>query len=141
MELLAANVDEDLPNHPDVQALETEKAPLVTALTTAEGALTATVRGQLDDWEAAVPDASWGNLLAFEAARRRLTVLAALDPADLETAVTEAEDDLVTALEADLKRQRTRDLLRSAASAHRRSNDVNLALRDRRRLGAVRGDQ
>jgi hypothetical protein len=141
LELLAADIDEELPAHPDIVALEDEVAALESDLDDAETALTPAMRADLDDWEAAVPDAPWGNLLAFEQAKRRLAELAALDPADLEAAVVAAEAALVTALEADGKRRRTLDFLRGAAAGSRRRNDVTVAVQDRRALGAVRGDQ
>jgi hypothetical protein len=142
LELLAANIDEDLPNHPDVKALVAAIATLENVdLPKAEGDFTPAMRADLDDWEAAVPDNAWANLLSFEQAKRQLAALAAADPAALETAVTNAETALAAALGADLKRRRTLAFLRAAAAGNRRRNDVTLAVQDRRALGAVRGDQ
>jgi hypothetical protein len=143
LELLAANIDEDLPNHPDVKALEAAIATLENVdLPKAETNFTPAMRADLDDWEASVPDGAWSNFLSFEQAKRRLAELApAANPGNLEAAVTPAETALVAALEADLKRRRTLDFLRGAAARNRRRNDVTLAVQDRRALGAVRGDQ
>ena len=141
LELLAADIDVDLPANAQVQALEAAIATLEGELAAAETGFTPALRADLDDWEAAVPDAAWSNLLSFEQAKRRLAELAAADAANLESAVTTAETALVTALEADLKRRRTLAFLRGAAARNRRRNDVTLAVQDRRALGAVRGDQ
>jgi hypothetical protein len=140
LELLADDIDEDLPNHPDVQALEAEIVTLESDLADAEADLTPALRADLEDWEAAVPDSAWAALLDFERARRTLVALGALDPDTLDDAVTAAESALVTALGTDAKRRRTLDFLRGAAAGNRRRNDVTLAVEDRRAIGAVRGE-
>jgi SWI/SNF-related matrix-associated actin-dependent regulator 1 of chromatin subfamily A len=139
--VLADDVDADPAADPEVQTLQGEVDDLQDALAAAEAAYTAADRAALDDWEAAVPAAAWDALLAFERARESLTALAAAQPAARLQAVVDAEDALVTALEAAAESRRTLDALAGEVQSRRHQVEAAASVRDRRFAAAVRGDR
>lgn len=131
---------EELPDHPDVVALEAAVGAAAGALQTAEAALSAQLRADFDAWEASVPDGAWANLLALQRAAAILDQLANAKPADLAAAVAAAEDALVAASEEAASSARTLDFLAAQTERRRRHLTIAESLHDRRLAGAVRGD-
>lgn len=138
-QLLAANIDENLPAHVGLAALKAAEALLVGELATAQGAYGA-VAVDLEDWEATVPESAWANLQALETARRELVELAAVVPANLGIDATNAATALVAALLDDDKEARTLAHLEREATDERDRAEVVQALAERRMTGAVRGE-
>jgi trimeric autotransporter adhesin len=110
-----------------------------TALTTAKSDFTAAMEDDLAGWEAAVPDTSWRMLADFDDARQALNDLKTA-PAPLATALTNAEQDLVTALLAAGKSARTLRLLETEASMAAAVEQFDTGALSRRIVGAMRGD-
>ena len=141
LELQADDIDADLDADPDIVELTDALDDLNEALAAKETALTAQHRRVLDQWEAAVPDPIWANLAEFEQARRTLEALRDADPGALRTAVDDAVDELVGALEDDDDAVRVNLLLeqtvaiRAAGVAALRDSESALM------LAAARGDR
>jgi hypothetical protein len=111
-----------------------------TSLNTAKTAFTTDMKDDLASWETAVPDTAWRNLADFEAAKRLLVGLQADDPGPLVTTLDTAEADLVAALIAAEKADRTRAFLDSEVTRLSSQARFDAGSLPRRELGALRGD-
>jgi hypothetical protein len=141
LEALADDIDRDPAT---VAAVQTAQGALATAqgtLATAEGAYTADMRGDLDRWEAAVPDTAWQRLADFEEARAILTFLKDTDPAALATAMQTAEAAFAGALADVATNVRTERRLAAEAGAlgARLTTERNAARQ--LQFAAIRGDR
>jgi len=98
----------------------------------------------LDLWEAAVPDAAWQRLLAFDDITRRLAELKAkFTPAkidNLRNDLIAAEQDLVRALDAEVVAVREIEVAELAAQRQHNLAEVARELSDMNQLAAIRGD-
>ncbi len=98
----------------------------------------------LDLWEAAVPDAAWQRLLAFDDITRRLAELKTkFTPAkidNLRNELIQAEKDLVRALEAEAAANREIETAELAAERQHNLAAAARELYDMNLLAAIRGD-
>jgi hypothetical protein len=137
----AADLDADANLDADVIAAQAALAIAKTDLAAAEAAYTAAMKTTLNTWEAAVPDSAWHDLANFEEARELLTTLKDITPGALGTALTAAEQALVTALVVADKRDRTARFLQEhqAQQAAKWTNAQSLTAQ--RLFSALRGDE
>lgn len=123
--------------------LALKRAAIVTAtgtFYTALAAFAAANKGDLDQWEAVIPDAAWAVLLDYQEGVAALNELAALDLPTLVTAMDTAEANYTTALAAAELAQRRADA-RADAIALRAARLANAQAAIGNRLpSAIRGD-
>jgi hypothetical protein len=140
-ELLAADIDVDLLANAEMIALQDMLTAAQAELGIADGELTAELKNQLDEWEAAIPDSIWKNLFRYNTATQILNDLKDTDPAVLTAAVQTAESALITGLIAAEKKLRTFDFLNDNKDFGqlrlRRAEQTHQV----RVLSAVRGDK
>jgi hypothetical protein len=124
-------------------ALASARAAIVSARSNFATHLAAFVganKGDLDQWQAVIPDPAWKTLLDYQAGLADLAELAATDFSALATAMDAAEDACTTALAA-VELARRRADARADAVAIAKSRFENLSLSIANRLpSAVRGD-
>jgi hypothetical protein len=131
----SANTDAD----PAVVALKAALTPLNTALTDAQGALTAPMKSALAALDAAVPDTTWALLDDYEEALSLLADIAALDPAVL--ADTAPETAYAQALRAEQDNAHAVETLGRGARQSADRADAYAPTRPARLLQALRGDE
>jgi hypothetical protein len=143
LELRAADVDAtNIESNAVVVALKADIAQLVIDHKAAADAFKAAPHPvKLDDWEAAVPDHAWANLLAFDRAAAILTELSTLDAATLASELATKEDAAALALKAADKQRRTHEFLTGTVAGRRPDAAVAADFLDRRELAALRGDR
>ena len=136
----ADDIDADPSTVTAVQTAHTALEAATTALETAQTAYTDAMKEALDLWEATVPDTTWRLLANYDEANAILQRLKTTDPSALATAATSKEGDLVTALIADEKSERTEEYLADVAerAAGRLATTTNAA--PAATFGAIRGD-
>lgn len=136
---IAANVDQ-LATDASVAA---KRAGIVTAQAGFDAALAAFAaanKGDLDQWQAVIPDPAWALLLDYQEGLAALNTLAATDLPALAAAIDAAETDYTTALAAAELAQR-RDAARSAAISVRLASLTSASAVIGNRLpSAIRGD-
>lgn len=140
--LRTANVDAtdaDIEADPSLEPLNDTIDVAQEELDTAAAAFDEPARKALEAWEAAVPDAVWDGLAAFERARRILLELKA-GPGDRAAKLSTAETALVTALEEEAKSGRTLDFLRARAERLRGRLVQTEKLKEPRIARALRGE-
>lgn len=98
------------------------------------------ISGDLDAWEAAIPDSSWRMLVDREEAERLLTDLAGAKPADLLQAVKDKEAALVGALDTVARSVRSMAFLEDAVAERTALRTRAAGAAPARLLSAIRGD-
>jgi hypothetical protein len=138
---ISANID--LPTFPPTTAVDNARA----TLNTDRQGYTAGMEHDARVWEAAVPDSTWRLLADFETAKDILDYLqhpAAPDnpddPGQLLKDLNKAESDLVTALLASDKSDRTVAWLQTQVAKWAAITKWELSAIEDRRFSAVRGD-
>jgi hypothetical protein len=104
------------------------------------GTFAAGNKGDLDQWEAVIPDSTWKALLDYLAGLADLAAIAATDFGALATAMDTAEDAYTTALAAaELAKRRADARADAVAIAKSRLENFSLSIANRM-PSAVRGD-
>ncbi|ODS25045.1 hypothetical protein AB835_00635 [Candidatus Endobugula sertula] len=124
----------------DVQARQAELAVLEGDLLIAETAHTQKLSTAMDLWEASVPDYIWNNLHAYHQALDVLNDVSTTVAGPLNTALTEAENALVTAMRAADDHQRLSHYLTSVTQVLTEEYDYLLSANRSITLSALRGD-
>jgi hypothetical protein len=139
--LTQINTDVDkLSTDPTVAAKRGAITAAVTAYKTAITNFAAADKGDLDQWEAVIPDAAWKVLLDYEEAIAALNELSAADPVALAAAMDAAENAYTTALAAAGLAQRRVDYIGDEIALGLERLDSAQAAIANRLLSAIRGD-
>lgn len=107
LDALATDPTADPDAAQDVKDKQALVKPLQDKADTAKGKLTQDVTDALDAVEAAVPDETWRLFDAYEEALEVLAALAAIDPAQIASDLSKAEDAYAKALRKDHANART----------------------------------
>lgn len=124
---------------PTVKAARAALEKAENELAKAERALIP-ISGDLDAWEAAIPDPTWRMLVDLEEAERILTDLAAIKPADRLQAVKDKEAALVATLDAVARSARTLAFLEDSVAERMAWATRAAGAAPARLLSAIRGD-
>jgi len=136
---ISANVDQ-LSTDPTVAAKRAAIATAWTTYKTAVATFAAANKGDLDQWEAVIPDSAWKVLLDYEEGMAALNDLSTTDPSALATAMDTAEGDYTTALAAAGLAQRRADFLGDAIALRQERLAAAQAAIANRLPSAIRGD-
>lgn len=96
-----AGIDSDPEGEAVVIAARAALASKELQLADAEADYDAAMREAMDEWEGAVPNRIWHNLINYDRAVALLTALGEADIADLASAMESSQSSLVTALQAE----------------------------------------
>ena len=114
----AADLEADPGSDPTLKPLVDTRNQAKTDLHAAEAAFTPDMRSDLDAWEAAVPDDTWGLLADFEVGSEIIDSVGGIDFASAKTRAIPRSRSLVDAYVAAEKSERARKL----ANAGRRAS-------------------
>ena len=136
----AADLEADPGSDPTLKPLVDTRNQAKTDLDAAEAAFTPDMRADLDAWEAAVPDDTWGLLADFEEASEIIDSVGGIDFASAKTRRDTAEQALVDAYVAAEKSERARKLANAEQTRLSSVLKFELDNQARRLAGALRGD-
>ena len=136
---IAAHVDA-VGADPQIASKQAAIATARTTFTNAVAAFAAANKGDLDRWEAVIPDPAWTILADYEDEIAALNELSALDPTTLVAALDSAENDYATALGAAAMARRRTDHLTDEINFRQGLLEAARAALGARLPSAVRGD-
>jgi hypothetical protein len=130
---------------PDTAATDATVATRRGAITTARNTFNTALgsfanKGDLDKWEAAIPDPAWKVLLDYERGMDALTDLSGITPATLATAMDNAENDYATALQTAAVAERKVAMLAGEIARRQGRLDAAQGAIGARLPSAIRGD-
>ncbi len=123
--------------------IATKRAAIDTAKTKFKsdlGTFAAANKGDLDLWEAAIPDGAWNVLVQYLGGVAALTDLKGIDPVSLATAMDTAENDYANALGLAQAADRRADYLGDAIGLRRNLLTSARSTTAARLPSAIRGD-
>jgi hypothetical protein len=140
---ILTQIDTDVDKLSTDPTVAAKRGAITTAATAYKTAITnfaAANKGDLDQWEAVIPDAGWRVLLDYEEALAALTDLSAADPVALAAAMDAAENAYTTALAAAAVAQRRTDYIGDAIGRGQERLASAQAAIANRLPSAIRGD-
>ncbi|MDQ5822271.1 MAG: hypothetical protein M3540_12600, partial [Actinomycetota bacterium] len=97
-------------------------------------------KGDLDAWEAALPNETWALVDSYESAVETLAALKKIDPTDLADQLDADEKAYVDALAAERANERAVIALSAFTHGRRERASIATQMAPARLLGALRGD-